>query len=593
MPWTDSGSNIYFTGGNVGIGTTTPAVQLHTTGAVRHANFNSGIGIFGSGGDLASGKVAVIAPGISGIAGNGTTADEAAIDTAIAYADEIEFYPGTYRIAADKTWSSGKTYKIHRGAFIKVDSGKTLTIRGLVAAGPYKIFGTSAGAFDLAGTVTGIAQVVPEWWWCYRNGSTSDSTAINAAIACVQGSASSDGTERSLTFSCGTYALASTITFTPTNAINWRVRGAGIIGGTTLIALSAFTGSSAIVFAASAGTTGITDFEVGGFVLLNQTGGAAADATCGIFIGGGSGTQLTAAHQNKFEDIRVGGFDLNIYQVNADRILYFRCSATCKDGSVTQVSGSICVQLDCNGGVTGATDFVNCEFEGVTTNTVINGKCVSVNDLGHSNANFGGIRFTNCTFYGAATQLELYVSGTGSHLTDVWIDPGCQFEGPAPGTSTMILIGAQAASSFVTNVNINGVYGSGNGFNKHIVNFVANSGTVNDIFITGCRLSNADNEFIDFRGTNGTCKSLTISGNQLKTPDSSGNSAVYIENCSQVTVNGNALTGSTATKKTNMIQFNSGGDYLTAQGNNSGGLATGLVVQNTTGAAHPNIVNNV
>lgn len=67
-----SGGNVVVSnpGSNFGIGTQTPAVQLHTTGDVRFANFGAGASVFDSSGNISS-----VAPGTSGnvLTSNGST----------------------------------------------------------------------------------------------------------------------------------------------------------------------------------------------------------------------------------------------------------------------------------------------------------------------------------------------------------------------------------------------------------------------------------------------------------------------------------------------------------------------------------------
>lgn len=55
LSFQSSGGDVVMgTGGNVGIGTNAPAVQLHTTGAVRFANFGAGVATFDAGGNISS-----------------------------------------------------------------------------------------------------------------------------------------------------------------------------------------------------------------------------------------------------------------------------------------------------------------------------------------------------------------------------------------------------------------------------------------------------------------------------------------------------------------------------------------------------------
>ena len=50
----EQGLYTYFSNYNVGIGTTTPSAQLHTTGTLRHANFGAGAATFDANGNVSS-----------------------------------------------------------------------------------------------------------------------------------------------------------------------------------------------------------------------------------------------------------------------------------------------------------------------------------------------------------------------------------------------------------------------------------------------------------------------------------------------------------------------------------------------------------
>jgi hypothetical protein len=172
--------------------------------------------------------VGIVAPGINGIIGDGAdTGDKTDIDSVISASGIITFYPGTYLIDVDKTWPGDKLYVIHPGAYIKVSAGKVLTINGAVSAGDYKIFGnTGAAGFDLAGLVSGVKSVKPDWWGCHRDAVTDDYSAIQSAIDCAQArTGSSQHTPMEIEFSSGYYTTATTLGFKVGQSYPWKIRG--------------------------------------------------------------------------------------------------------------------------------------------------------------------------------------------------------------------------------------------------------------------------------------------------------------------------------------------------------------------------------
>jgi hypothetical protein len=93
---------------------------------------------------------------------------------------------------------------------------------------------------------------------------------------------------------------------------------------------------------------------------------------------------------------------------------------------------------------------------------------------------------------------------------------------------------------------------------------------------------------IDIRGTGGNIHGVTVVGNTVYASNIA-TEPLYFENVSNATVNGNTGIDQVSVPA-NFIQFNTGGDWLTAIGNNSGGATT--PVSNLTGAAHAQIINN-
>lgn len=328
-----------------------PSIKMAVTGA-GEALIPNRAGVYG------------VMPGMAGVTGLGSADDKVAIQTIVDAATVVEIFPGTYYINQDATWGGGKTYIIHRGAYLKVESGKTLTIRGTVQAGPYKWLGTSAVAYDLAGTVLGMGKVMPEWWFCNRDGSTGDSDAFNKAIACAQASNGSDCDDLVFEMQRGSYALDKTVTFTCSQTYNWHIRGTGSSGSgsgaTRLIALSTITATTAAVTAGGvAGTVAFyitgnaagdvtTDLQVCDFDIINQTQGAGASH--GLVIGAPSAYLLAGRHYNRVENVCVSGFAIDIQQQNTRLVRWDRTSIEIADSANAKAASTTGVVLTAVGG---------------------------------------------------------------------------------------------------------------------------------------------------------------------------------------------------------------------------------------------------
>jgi hypothetical protein len=238
-----------------------------------------------------------------GAAGNGTTADDAAINATIAGSTQVVFPAGTYKITTTATWAAGKVYIFMPGATLAVATGVTLTIAGSVVASPYKQLFTLTGT----GKVQGIRDVYAEWWGAVANGTTGCSTAINAAIASVQNASASDGSVFRLKLLLGTYLLDALITFTIDAGVNWRVEGAGGEAGNTIVPACRLLGKSTVTtHLINVVSSGGGDFRFSDFSVINQTQGTGA--SIGIYNSTNAGRT-----DSKYENIFVSGFATNWY----------------------------------------------------------------------------------------------------------------------------------------------------------------------------------------------------------------------------------------------------------------------------------------
>lgn len=113
-----------------------------------------------------------------GAVGDGVADDTTAITDALTAGagQTVYFPPGTYKTTADITVAAGTNLRFENGASIVVATGKTLTINGLVQAGPYKIFSCSGtGKVIITGVVR---EVYPQWWGAAGDGVTENSDAF-------------------------------------------------------------------------------------------------------------------------------------------------------------------------------------------------------------------------------------------------------------------------------------------------------------------------------------------------------------------------------------------------------------------------------
>jgi len=549
-------------------------------------------------------SVGIVSPGINSIVGNDTT-DKTTIAAVISAAGMIHFYPGTYLIDDNTTWSANKIYVIHPGAYIKVSSTKTLTINGVVEAGRYKIFGTSAAGWDLQGTVTAIAKVKPDWWGVVRNDKTgavpaNNYTATQASINCMLASSSSDGDAKELSFGFGNYYFNQSLIVNVADQGRVRVCGSSSSdGGTRLIAVSSFTGSKLLQVGISSNAEKRVDIIVEDLCISNDN--ASGGPASGLVIGGDAGL-MHAMTRHKVRSIHINGFARQL-QVQNCREAKFEAIYTWPGAITGTKTDEVGVLITGFGGCPslgpaydnfcGDHEFISCTFvasspsDGSSTS-----RCVSINDLGTSKIHLSAVRFIACIFYnGASSGLEHIVTASGSTVDDIWVTSGSQFENGYASVGSLRSISMFTDNgAIVRDIHIDHVYMIGYGFYKNIEALIGiGGGTLQNFFISNNIMNNTLHELIDIRGTNGTALNFSISGNIFNSPNGTGasNDAVYLESANYCTVIGNTISSTPGNTRSHLAFANAGGSWFVASGNNSGGWAT------TTPVGHSGTVNTL
>jgi hypothetical protein len=145
-----------------------------------------------------------------GATGDGFTDDSSAITQAISSANNniLLFPAGSYKISNDITIPSNVSIWFVNGSKLSIDSGKTVTINGVLEAGYYQIFSGSGTAVIKRGTCEAI---LPQWWGAVGDGSNDDTLAIQSAINCANqtGSEATDPRVREVFLPNGIYKITS------------------------------------------------------------------------------------------------------------------------------------------------------------------------------------------------------------------------------------------------------------------------------------------------------------------------------------------------------------------------------------------------
>jgi hypothetical protein len=352
-----------------------------------------------------------------GAVGDGSTADDAAIASAHAFADHVYFPAGEYRIDNNMTWPAGKTYEFLAGAKLDVDAGATVTIRG-----PF-ICKSLEQIFTGSGTVTGIREVHPEWWGAVNDGATVSAAAFQKAEDCMEGSYTSEGPDTCLLMQCGNYMFEATVDCTPSASGTIRWRGQGGSGTTQIIGkASGFTGTE-VVWVHSA--SGNVSLEFKGFRIIPETASSGAaigmrigDTTLNAFITGGYSESCKFVDVNSYEfaycwsltNIRLCKFERCggwVQTVTNGRALYIFSDATSGSPQDSYV---------------GDLNFDTCQFV-AATDTATGALCL---DIASSNEGYiAGIRFPACILYIGPSNLTATVDAT---LQDIWFTSGWQYD---------------------------------------------------------------------------------------------------------------------------------------------------------------------
>ena len=531
-------------------------------------------------------------PRTLGARGDGTTADDAAFDAAHAFKTHVIITPGTYRLTASSTWPAAKTYQFLPGAQLSVDSGDTITIRGVVEAPPtHRIF---AGL----GTVTGIRSVYVEWFGA--KGDYNDSTntvttdsqpAAQKAVDCVANSNDSDGDEQEVIFGRGNYSFSKGVWITPSFLFSFRLRGAGVMNsGTRIYPVSAGfvttnPQSCVIYIDNSSSTTGqVVDFKVQDLCVAAPIigGVATTNCECGIWCGYSAVTQtLNPLNTVLLENVVSMNFAVCLRLLNMRLFTIERCAFWSE-----QRTGTTLLQIErANNGTAGDTDISNCRFVTKNGDATSNGIHVKAEFAG---GGVSGLSVSRCIFYHSGKGI--WLDARNGNISDVWIGDRCQFD-----TCNVAIYGevlAASTNSYIARLNIGQIYvqTAGADLGHKGVQLQQNGGagcyirtvTITDGLYNGIYGINLELYKVDH---------FTISGNRIS-DGAVGVDAISVHSCKNgVIANNVGFASAGVALCDDFIQLdNAASDNISAHHNRATGFYTGTCVDNATTLGSPDIV---
>jgi hypothetical protein len=498
---------------------------------------------------------------------NGSGNDGAAFTGALAVSSTIRVSAGSACvISSSLTLPKGTELYIDAGAVISVSSGATLTIRGSVHA-------PLTNVFQGLGTVTGIAEVWPEWWGATGTGvAHNDAPAIQAAENSMEGAQNLSDGSRVLHLRPVSYGVGATIAITPqaTAKISWV--GTGSSGGqTNFLGLSAFTGIPVIQVFGSAPAA--TDFELKGFSITPQTAGAGPSQ--GIRFGSSAGL-IGGKIPPLISDIYVADFTQDISIQDVDLLLFLNVAGWCN--TLTTCTPLSITNGTASNSFTGDLTFLSGQF--VAPAGTLTQASISVT-TSTNGGRISGIRFVGSTAYYGGIVITATNSGV---INDTWFESGFQLD----VTTNYGLNWGSGSGGTIADIHFDNSYLYGaSGNTTPLVNLFSSFGTTRDIFINGNSFdgySNAAPPFV-ISGVN----QVNFSGNKLINLTYSGGALFNVSSSFRFQINENAVSDSTYGY---FITVATGQDYYTVRSNLCGGQFTIACVNNAAAGPHSTVDGN-
>lgn len=478
---------------------------------------------------------------------------------------------GSTTIVSGDTITAAKTLRMMCGSTIAVPANQVLVINAFFYdAGP------GCQLFTGSGLVLGIAKTRPEWWGATAALANSG-PPIQAAVYSMQASANTPASEQTVDFACVRYNIVTGVVVTPTGSITPRLRGCGSVNISRFLCKSSGTGSCFSI-AGSPFDFGISDFEIRDINIqaeLHDAGFAT-----GLTIGDTSANFLNAFHQRNIENVSVSGFATGILVQNAIFLNFNRISINPGDltGVETNAMNGMIIWNQALSTFAGSININQSKLTGSGHNATCSGNVVLI--LSNSvNSQIAGIHFIDNEFYGGTNQINM--STSAANISDIWVNPGNQFEGAVAGGCNAITITVAGATPRVFDIHVQGTYMSGHGFTHGIFASAGSGSTMFSLFFNNNFIPNTIDTAINVTCIGATGHSISVNGNQMPSPTvNTGIDAIYMDSCVQTVTNGNMLSGGTigTPSRRSTILINSGNRAM-ASGNNGGGITSGNAVQ--------------